>query len=186
VVTSGIWELPIAKDSKFLGGWQLNWVFTAQSGQPFSVWDCTNGFTRCMRAIDSAGLTTDATSGTATENPNEFNILDLTPIAGDAGSYIHPTQGTSDFGPYPSNMTKRNQFRGPGRYFLDMSLTKRFRFGNHYALQLRAEAYNILNHSNLYLLGSTADVASGSFVGAARGQAVEDVRRLQFGAKFEF
>jgi len=186
VVTSGIWELPLAKDSKLWGGWQLNWIFTAQSGLPFSVWDCTNAFTRCMRAIDSAGITADATSGTATGNPNEFSILDLTPLLGAAGSYVHPTQGTSDFGPYPSNMTKRNQFRGPGRYFFDMSLTKRFRFGERYAVQLRAEGYNILNHANLYLSGETADVSSATFVGAARGQAVEDVRRIQFGAKFEF
>jgi hypothetical protein len=186
VVTSGIWELPIAKDSKFFGGWQLNWIFTAQSGQPFTVYDCFNGFTRCMRLIDSAGITTDATSGTPTESPNQFNILDLTPVAGDVGSYIHPTQGTSDFGPYPSNMTKRNAFRGPGRYFLDLSLTKRFRFGSHYALQLRAEAYNVLNHANLYVLGDTADGSAGNFVTGARGEAVEDARRIQLGAKFEF
>ncbi len=182
--SSGIWELPIARNSQFWGGWQLNWLFTAQSGLPYTVWDCANGLVKCMRAVDSVGLGTGG-SGTATQNPNEFDLLDLAPIAADYGSYAHPTQGTSDFGPYPADMTKRNAFRGPGRFFLDMSLSKRFRFGTHYALQLRAEAFNILNHANLYVLGGTAEVGSG-FVAGARGQAVEDVRRIQLGAKFEF
>jgi outer membrane receptor protein involved in Fe transport len=184
--SSGIWELPVARDSQFWGGWQLAWLFTAQSGQPFTVYDCTNGLTRCMRALDPGGLSTDATQGTDTGSPNQFNLLDLTPAAPLAGSYAHPTQGTSDFGPWPSNMTARNAFRGPGRYFLDMMLSKRFRFGDRYSLQLRAEAYNILNHSNLYVLGETADVSSATFVSGARGQAVEDVRRIQLAAKFEF
>ena len=138
-----------------------------------------------MRAIDRAGLATSGGSSTPLANPNEFNVLDLTPIAGDAGSYVHPTQGTSDFGPYPDSMSKRNAFRGPGRYFLDLSVSKRFRFGSHYAVQLRGEAFNILNHANLYVLGGTADVGSG-FVTGARGQAVEDARRVLLGAKFEF
>jgi hypothetical protein len=183
--SSGIWELPILRNSQFWGGWQLNWLFTAQSGMPFTMWDCANGLVKCMRAIDSGTLDRDVTSGTGTANPNEFSMLDMGPIAAGYGSYAHPTQGTSDFGPYPSDMTKRNAFRGPGRYFLDMSVSKRFRFGTHYAVQLRAEAFNVLNHANLYVLGGTAEVGSG-FVAGARGQAVEDARRIQLGAKFEF
>jgi hypothetical protein len=191
IVTSGIWELPIAKDSGFWGGWQLNWLFTAQSGQPFTIWDCANGPVRCIRAIDNAGLSTDATSGTATENPNEFTLLDMAPIAGDYGSYAHPELSAAiggpwgDIGPFPASMTKRNAFRGPGRYFLDLSLTKRFRFGGHYALQLRAEAYNVLNHANLYVLGGDAEVGLGTINGT-KGLAVEDARRVQLAAKFEF
>lgn len=183
-MTSGIWELPIAKDNKFLGGWQVNWLFQAQSGQPFTVWDCTNALTRCMRAIDASGITADASKGTATGNPNEFSILDLTPILGSAGSYVGPN-GSSDFGPFPSNMTKRNSFRAPGRFYLDMSLTKRFRFGDHYALQLRAEAFNVLNHANLYVIQGNNETSFGSITGN-RGQLTTDNRRVQLGAKFEF
>ncbi len=183
--TTGIWELPIAKDSNMLGGWQLAWLFTWQSGNPFTVWDCTNGATRCIRAIDASGVGTDATSGTDTGSPNEFNMYDLTPLLGSAGSYVGPN-GTSDFGPFPDNMMERNSFRGPGRYFLDLTLAKRFRFGDRYSLQLRAEAYNVLNHANLYVLGGTADVSGATYVSGSRGLAVEDARRVQLAAKFEF
>ncbi len=185
LVTGGSWELPLARDSKFWGNWQLNWFFTAQSGNPFTIWDCGSSLVRCIRAIDNAGLPTSANQGTPTDNPNEFNLLDLAPIQADYGSYVHPELGFADFGPYPASMTKRNQFRGPGRYFLDMSLTKRFRFGDRYALQLRAEAFNILNHANLYVFGSNAETSSG-FISGAKGQSVADNRRVQFGAKFEF
>ncbi len=184
-VTSGIWELPLARDSNLLGGWQLAWLFTYQSGNPFTVWDCTNGLTRCIRALDPGGVSTDATSGTDTGSPNDFNLLDISPLLPAAGSYVGPN-GTSDFGPFPSNMMKRNSFRGPGRYFLDMTLAKRFRFGDRYSLQLRAEAYNLLNHANLYVLGGTADVSSVTHISGTRGLAIEDFRRIQLAAKFEF
>jgi outer membrane receptor protein involved in Fe transport len=182
---SGTWELPLARDNKLLGNWQLNWIFSAQSGMPFTIWDCGSSLVRCIRAIDNVGLATDATKGTATDNPNEFNLLDLGPIQADYGSYVNPTLGFADFGPYPASMTKRNQFRAPGRYFLDMSLTKRFRFGDHYALQLRAEAFNIMNHANLTVIGSDAETSFG-FIAGKKGQLSTDNRRVQFGAKFEF
>lgn len=191
IVFSGIWQLPLFKHAEgatktALGGWQLNWLFTSQSGWPFSVYDCTNGSTRCMRALDPGGLSFDGTKGTAAEGPNAWSVLDLGAFAPVAGQYAHPTQGTSDFGPFPANMTKRNAFRGPGRFFLDMSLSKRFRFSGRRAVQLRLEAFNILNHANLYALGGSADLASGAFVQGTRGASVQDNRRLQLGAKFEF
>jgi hypothetical protein len=180
ITTSGIWELPVARDSQFWGGWQLNWLFTWQSGLPFTIWDCGNSVVRCIRMIDNVGISTDAGSGTATENPNEFNLLDISGALPDYGSYGHPDLGFADFGPYPASMTKRNSFRGPGRYFLDMSLSKRFRFGDRFALQLRAEAFNILNHSNLYVLGGNAETSFGTITGAAEG------RNMQFSLKLKF
>ena len=48
-VFGGIWELPLFAQPEgatrtLLGGWQLNWIFTARSGYPFTMCDCTNGF----------------------------------------------------------------------------------------------------------------------------------------------
>ena len=48
LIFAGIWELPIARNATgatrtILGGWQLNWIFTARTGYPFTVYDCTNG-----------------------------------------------------------------------------------------------------------------------------------------------
>ena len=57
----------------FLGGWQLNWIFTARSGYPFTVYDCTNGLALCMRAIDTGGINKNATSGPATGEPERVH-----------------------------------------------------------------------------------------------------------------
>ena len=187
LIFGGIWELPLFRNSEgatrtILGGWQLNWIFTARSGRPFSLWDCTNGLGLCMRAQDPAGIDKNATSGPATGNPNEFRLLDLTPIAGAAGGYVNPITDNSDFGPYPADMTERDAFRGPGAWYVDLSMSKRFRFGDRYAVQLRFEAYNVFNHSNMYANASNADISSFTEITGFK----DDNRRIQIGAKFEF
>ena len=187
LIFAGIWELPIARNATgatrtWLGGWQFNWIFTARTGYPFTLYDCTNGLGLCMRAEDPTGISKSATSGAATSNPNEFNLLDLTPIAGAVGGYVNPLTGNSDFGPYPADMTKRNAFRGPGAWNVDASLSKRFRFGDRYAVQLRFEAYNLFNHANMYANTGNADISSFTEITGYK----DGNRRIQLGAKFEF
>jgi outer membrane receptor protein involved in Fe transport len=187
IVFSGIWELPFARGSTgvkraLAQGWQFNWIMTARTGYPFTLWDCTSGYYYCMRAIDTVGIDTNATDGPDAGSPNLFNLLDLSPLAATAGSYVNPITETSDFGPYPSTMTKRDAFRGPGAWFLDLSLSKRFRFGDRYALQLRFEAYNVFNHANMFADAVSADVSSASYITGSK----DGNRRIQLGAKFEF
>jgi outer membrane receptor protein involved in Fe transport len=187
LVFAGIWELPIFRNSTgatrtFLGGWQLNWIFTARTGRPFTLWDCTNGLALCMRAEDPVGIDKSATNGPSTGNPNEFSLVDLSPITSYAGGYVNSLTGNSDFGPYPTDMTKRDAFRGPGAWNLDLSLSKRFRFGDHYALQFRVEAFNVFNHANMYAYSGSADISSVTAITGYK----DDFRRIQLGAKFEF
>jgi outer membrane receptor protein involved in Fe transport len=187
VAVSGIWELPFARNSSGMtralaGGWQLNWIFQARTGYPFTLWDCTNGLGLCMRAEDPVGIDKNATGGTSTGNPNEFDLLDLGPIMSAAGGYVNPLTGNSDYGPYPADMTKRNAFRGPGFWNVDFSLSKRVRFTGHNAVQFRVEAYNLFNHANMYTRATDADVSSfDSIHGYKDGN-----RRIQLGLKYEF
>ena len=180
--TSFIWSLPWGGTNTWKGGWQMNALVTARSGYPFSVFDCNNGAFFCMRAEDPTGIDTHVTSGTATGNPNEFELLDLTPLQATAGSYVNPKTGNSDFGPYPADMTKRDAFRGPGAWNVDYAVGKRFRFGNDKAVMTRLEMYNVFNHHNMYLHGDTADLSSGSAVTGF----LDDFRRMQVAVKFEF
>ena len=70
----------------------------------------------------------------------------------------------------------------PGAWNLDLSLCKRFRFGDHNAMQLRFEAYNMFNHANMFVNCGTADISSVTDdTGYKDGN-----RRLQLGSKFEF
>jgi outer membrane receptor protein involved in Fe transport len=186
VALSGVWMLPFARDASGLAkalasDWQLNWIFTARTGYPFTLWDCTNGFVLCMRAENPDGLELKATGGPSTDNPNEFSLLDLTPLAAHAGGYVNPITGNSDYGPYPADMTERDAVRGPGYWNIDFGLSKRIRFGTK-AVQLRLEVYNLFNHANLFANTNTADVSSFTEItGSKAGN-----RRVQLGAKFEF
>ena len=38
-VAYGVWDLPVFKGNKWLGGWSYDATFSIQSGQPFSVLD---------------------------------------------------------------------------------------------------------------------------------------------------
>jgi hypothetical protein len=189
---SGIWQVPYFKEGSgltraFLADWQVAFLFNARTGLPFTIYDCTNGFSLCMRMQDPVGIDRNATDGASTGNPNEFKLLDLTPVVPYVGGYVHPVQGTSDFGPYPSDMTKRHAFRGPGFWNVDATLSKRIRFADRYAVQFRFEAYNVLNHANMFVDSGNADISSFDAIYGYRGSRyIPDQRRLQLGVKFEF
>jgi outer membrane receptor protein involved in Fe transport len=184
---SGIWNLPFLNTGNgmketLLGGWSLNAILNMHSGYPFSIYDCSNGLALCMRALDPTGLSRSVGDGTATGNPNEYMLLDLKPILPFAGTYNNPLTGNSDFGPYPSTMTARDDFREPGYWNVDFLMSKRFRFGARYAAQFRLEAYNLFNHQNMYVHADSADVSSATTITGYK----DGNRRMQLGFKFEF
>jgi outer membrane receptor protein involved in Fe transport len=196
-VSSFNWEMPWdrwagATDGfgrQALGGWTLTGIVNVRSGLPFTIYDCTNGFFFCPRLIPTSPVSNRVASNPpGTNQPNQFRLIDLgnqTP-----GNYIDPLTGTSDFGPYPATcqregqtdcMTMRNQFRGPGFWNVDMGLYKNFRITEGTRLQLRAEAYNVFNHANLFTEGSTAEVNEGFIEGFKDGR-----RHIQLAVKFIF
>jgi hypothetical protein len=167
--------------NQVLGGWTLNGVFTARSGGPFTVFDCTNAaFEVCPRLVPTGGLAfhtpSDPQPGDA---PNVFKLIDLSNQT--PGNYANDILGISEFGPFPSDMLARNAFRGPGLWNLDFGLFKSFRITEGKSLQLRGEAYNLFNHANLFVLGSTAEVNEGFVSGQRSGR-----RHIQLAAKFIF
>ncbi len=183
---AAIWNLPFLNDgsgmkSTLLGGWSLNAIFNAHSGYPFSIYDCSNARVLCMRALDPVGLQRTMNAGTATGNPNEYTLLDLKPILPFAGTYGNPLTGNNDFGPYPSTMTARDDFREPGYWNVDFLLSKRFRFGNRYAAQFRLSD-NLFDYANMYVHADSADVSSATTITGYK----DGNRRMQLGFKFEF
>ncbi len=172
-----IWDVPFARDThgvakQILDGWTIAPIFTAETGSPFSIYDCTNGFSVCMYAVNASG-----TSGiprkhsgalTPTGLPDNYVWIPFTDSNGNPlfdSSYVNPFAGVSDFGPFPANMNARNAFRGPGQWNLDVGVYKSFRLTERYKLQFRSEFYNAFNHANLFLQGGDADVAVGDTLG---------------------
>jgi outer membrane receptor protein involved in Fe transport len=194
---SGIWDIPLARNGSgfakaVLGDWSLSWIFDAQTGAPFTIFDCENIVNTCPRMLRVAEI------GPYTQTPiegsvNQFTYLDYSNQSAAFGTWADPVLGVGDFGPFPSNMDERNSYRRPGRWNVDAMLAKRFRFGDRAALQLRFEVYNVFNHANLYIVPFTADVSDptiyaikgyspdipGTYVGDGQ-------RRIQLGAKLEF
>jgi hypothetical protein len=204
---SAIWSVPFAKNLNkasrmIFDGWQFTPMISMQTGSPFTIFDCTNGYYACNRMIMVASGTPLRGTGTLqpTGEPNRFEYIDLSaqlakPANGAFGNvdyaYINDYSGTADFGPYPANMSRRSLFRRPGTYDVTLGIMKDFYVSEGKKIQFRAEFYNLLNHSNLYIDGSTADISSQTYITALRGQNPSltneyDRRNIQFALKFTF
>ena len=75
----------------------------------------------------------------------------------------------------------KNTVIGPGMVNLDLVLAKETKIGERLSLQFRAEAFNILNHSNYSVVGRLLNTPT---FGRVLGQL--DPRQIQFGAKILF
>lgn len=89
-VVSAVWDLPIFRDQKgalgkVVGGWQLAPIFTAQTGYPLTVYDCSlsAGDATCPRYIAPVGGNvpieghTPSASAANQVAPNTYNYMTL-------------------------------------------------------------------------------------------------------------
>jgi outer membrane receptor protein involved in Fe transport len=192
LVVSAMWEVPVFKTghglaAQILGGWSLAPIFTARTGSPYTVFDCTNAYTLCPEAAFTSAVNAAANKNPAASSvgPNQFTYF---AIPSSVDNFVNPTYGFSDLPPFPSDMSGRDAFRAPGFWQLDAGLHKGFRFTERTSLQIRVEAFNVFNHANLYVEGNTADVSANAAVLACKGctGTSADRRNLQLAAKFIF
>ncbi|CDM64888.1 TonB-dependent receptor [Pyrinomonas methylaliphatogenes] len=180
------WDIPVARNAhgfarQAFGGWTLAGIIEARTGAPFTVYDCTNAITTCIRLIPTGALSFSGSgnpppiSGT----PNRFNYIDL---SNQTPSSFTDVSGGTEVGPFPSNMTRRNAFRRPGYWNIDGAVYKEFFFGEKYRLQLRGEFFNLFNHPNLFIRAGETDISSFNYVPAYR----DGRRNVQLALKFIF
>lgn len=196
------WQEPFLKSGKGVarqvaGGWQISPIVTVRSGSPFSVWDSTNALQFTPRYVPTTAITSLRT-GTPVDSgsPNLFNLSTLPA----ANSFSNPAlDGLSDFGPFPADMTTRNMFYGPGAWNFDLALAKYFYLTERFSLEFRAEAYDILNHTNMYVVTAFADAGNfggspviiqgkkgGLGLGSAEGANTDERRFGQFALRLHF
>jgi hypothetical protein len=199
-VTSLVYELPIGHGRRFLGnsngltdsllgGWQLSGINTAQAGTPFNLTYTPNGTTAVSQQIS-------ATYRGANEyRPNRVSGQPVTehvqlPNTGyiqyvNYAAFALPATSVGGVLQSPFGNAARNPGRTPAFYQTDLSLNKRFSTPvESLKVEFRTEAYNIFNHTNLYLpssglggtLGSTP--SSGGTI-----TSTFEPRILQFGLK---
>ena len=164
------YDLPLGK-GKFRGGWQTFGIWTFQTGRPFTV--------ALLPGLDNSN-TGDSILGFGGAN-NRPNVVGPAALSNPTPGRWFDTQAFTlpPFGTFGN--AGRNILTGPGYRSINVSIVKNTRLSEHANLQFRAEAFNLLNHTNLDL----PDIFFGT---PAFGsiQSAETPRRIQFGAKILF
>ena len=139
-VLSGVYDLPFTRN-RLVDGWEVSLIETLQSGNPINFHTNNTSFTglQTLRPIVTGPVVTGyapASNKTATfvsylQNPAVF--LDQGPAFGNLG---------------------RNVIVGPGFSNLDFALIKNTRLTENLTLQIRADAFDLLNQANFGQPGS--------------------------------
>lgn len=184
-VINGTWELPFGRGKTyfahvghtsqyFASGWAVSGVVSVQSGFPFTP---QLGF--------------NPTNNGDTRNPirpsvnPDFRgkvILGGAQKYYDPNAFILPEPGTY------GNL-KRDTLNGPGLSNVDASLKKDTALTEHLNLQLRAEFFNIFNHTNLSTPNAVVFTSATGIPSTTAGlitATASTSRQIQFGAKFLF
>ncbi len=152
-----------------LGGWQLNGLFTAYTGAPFTV------------TAPGGSLNAPANSQTADLVKPKVEIYGERARWFDTTAYapvLEPRFGTSGW----------EQLRGPGLVNLDAGIFRRFRLSERASMQFRAEVFNLSNTPHFG--NPTSDVSSSRFgeITGIRNTGREgiDERVFRFGLRISF
>jgi len=145
----GVYDLPFGKGKKYatsgparwlLGDWQVNGIFSAWTGAPFTV--------------GTAGASVDSPANTQTADQILPEVKTLGGV-GRGASFFDPNA----FAPVTAvrfGNSGRNLLRGPGLVNLDASIFRDFRLTERFNLQFRAEAFNVSNTPAFNNPGATA------------------------------
>jgi hypothetical protein len=154
------YALPMQSWKALLGGWQINGIFTLQSGQPFTP------HTTQFDAYRNESFNRLLVTG----DPNA-NVPDG--LAYNPSALMLPAQGT--FGD-----SGRNIIRGDGFHTAGLSLSRNIRLHERLQMQVRAEATNVFNQVNYQGPVVNHSTQPGAFVATAAP------RTVQLGAKLTF
>jgi hypothetical protein len=171
-VASGLVELPFGSNRRYgrswggltnavLGGWQIGYIFKAQSGAPL-------GFGNFLFA---SGMGVDDIAAPDQSVDHWFNV--------NAFNRVTAQQLVSNVRTQPSRFA---EVRGPGYAVLDLSLLKNISLGASRQLQLRVEAYNLTNRANLQNPNTTTTSTALGTITAQNGLP----RQLQLAIKVSF
>jgi hypothetical protein len=182
-----VYQIPVGQGKRFssgnhavdyvVGNWQLNGIFLARSGQPYTMiysQDVANTGNVAWAGSERANLVGNPNSGTC---PGGGRV-GTKACAFNTAAFAAPAQFT--FG-----NTGRDQFRTARFWNLDMSVFRQFPLWSESRrrLEIRAEAFNLFNTLIYGQPGNDLNNA-GNFGKVT--SAANSARQLQFGAKIIF
>jgi hypothetical protein len=140
-VTNAYYELPIFRQSRWLGGWSVDGIVILQKGVPIPI---LNGSTSGDTNRD--GHTTDRPA--ITGNPYIGGKSPADGFLNPASFSRYTCPATVNFGLFCDSPTGRNTLIGPGFVNTDFGAAKKFRIREHSSLQFQANFFNLFNHPN--------------------------------------
>jgi hypothetical protein len=175
-----IYELPFYSEQKglvgkLLGGWQASGIASYYTGLPFTVAYVTYdpagiGYIPALVAGGRPNLLCDPNSGAARSIDQWFNTTCFTAQTAAGATGIPNVAGNAP----------RGAVDGPPTSRVDFTMTKNIRFSESVKLQLRAEAFNVFNHTNFRGLSTSRALTNTTF---GQVTSFRDPRVMQFGAK---
>jgi hypothetical protein len=186
------WSIPSQTRSIWLDGWMISGVFTAESGQPFTIFSGPVGGELDQRVNLAGPVTTTGNPNAYIGNVNSIQMASTTCSNTGAAYSPYVLVGTSGLfagkqGVPCLGSSGRNQFTGPAYIDYDMAIQKAFRVKEAMSLVFRVESYNLLNRSNYYNPISTYSL-DGASVYSQFGQikSAHNPRQFQFAARFNW
>lgn len=198
-----IYHLPFGRGQTFLkqgiagsilGGFQLNGQISHVSGAPFSVNANSNTINTPGASLYADLVKPYRQIGGHNRTPGNSSVSGGNPWF-DPTAFANPSEPTYTATQAPNQIlaphfgnTHRNEFRGPGVTQINASLFRGFHIYKESEFQIRAEAFNLLNHA---LLNSPNATVGGSTFGyiTSFGQPYSPTagaRTLQFSGRYNF
>ncbi len=170
-IGSVVYDIPFLKGRKDVlgyafGGWQISGIYTARTGLPISP-----ELGRDNAGVGTATRQRPAASGSPVLSRSERSVTRFF----NAGVYSEPTLGT--FSP-----VGRNILSGPGWNQVDATFMKYFQIREGMRFEVRAEAYNLFNHTQWAGVGTS--FATPSTFG--RVTSARDPRSMMVGGRLQF
>lgn len=108
--------------------WLVAPLISAQNGLPYSL------------------ITSGTPPSVVTTDPGDGTVTTFVPL----GSGVNGSNGRKGI-----DVVGRNTFRSPRTANVDVRLSKKIRFGEHYSAELIGEAFNLFNHQNVTGINNT-------------------------------
>jgi hypothetical protein len=183
-VSNWVYQIPFARNMsnhtarRFLDGWNLNGIFSIQSGLPTTLFAGT-----LPNPINPATLkpfvgSIDPTllgGGVLWANGNAMLLQPSPTSPGGLSNFSQPLWGNQ-------GNSGRNHLRLAGLTDLDAAISKSFRVTEGKNLELRWEVFNVLNHPNFSgFVNSLSQSNFGQYTSTAT-----NMRQMQVAARFQF
>jgi hypothetical protein len=168
-VISGVYELPLLRSrgwlTRLFGGWRTGAIASFQSGPPMTVFSFTNETNAFPPGSVRADLIGDPNLPSGERTLSQwFNTA----------AFANPA-------PFRFGTSGRGIMTGPGMTNLDGTLTKRFPIRENLRAELRAEFFNLLNHTNFGLPGHTVGSPAFGVINSSQpGRSTQLALRVDF------